>query len=226
MRVLVVDDQADMRSYLKRVLEAVGIDCTEAENAKVARAILSDGSVSAFDVILLDVEMPGPSGWDLIVEMRELGDETPVIFVTAASKVDEKVRALRMGADDYMVKPFEPEELIARIEAVVRRRRAMPMLQLGEITIDLGRRHVRRGDRRLEVSPREFDLLRVLAEAKGAVVSRAELLRQVWSLDRDPGTNLVEVLVTRLRRKIDEPGDTLIQNLVGKGYRMSTSPPR
>jgi two-component system copper resistance phosphate regulon response regulator CusR len=177
--------------------------------------------VGAFDLILLDVMMPGRSGWDLLEELRGCGDATPVIFVTARHEVDERVRGLRLGADDYVIKPFDLAELLARIHAVLRRRGAPTLVQVGDLRIDLVRRNVEDAGRRIELSALEFSLLRALAEAKGRVLSRRELLRQVWDIDFETGTNAVDVQVARLRRKIGKSGPLLVQTVVGQGYRLA-----
>ena len=145
-----------------------------------------------------------------------------------AGSVDEAVaavaatggRAVELGADDYVIKPFAFDELLARIQAVSRRRNALPVLELGELRLDLARRAVQYRGRRVEVTPREFDFLHALAERAGERLSRKELLARVWNIAFDPGTNVVDVLVARLRRKLDPSGDSPIETVVGKGYRL------
>ena len=139
--------------------------------------------------------------------------------------MEERVKGLQLGADDYVAKPFDSTELIARMEAVVRRRRALPAIEVGDLRIDLGRRVVERGARRIETSPREFDLLRTLAESQGSALSRKDLLQSVWGIEFDPGTNVVEVQISRLRRKIDACGPPMIETLVGEGYRLVAAKP-
>jgi DNA-binding response OmpR family regulator len=198
-----------------------GMECELAPDADTAEGFLR--GQGSFDVVLLDVMMPGRSGWDFLADLRSAGDETPVLFLSARGQVDERIRGLTLGADDYIVKPFEFRELLARIEAVSRRRKAIPVLAIGELRIDLGRRVVELGGRRIETSVREFDLLRTLVEAHGAVLSRAELLRRVWGVDFDPGTNVVEVLVARLRQKLGRQGRASIETVPGEGYRFHRS---
>jgi len=173
--------------------------------------------------MLLDISMPEQSGWEFLEELREAGEEIPVIFLTAHHTVEERVRGLRMGADDYVLKPFEGPELIARIEAVVRRRESLPVFTVGELRIDLGRRLVERGGERIEVSPREFDVLGELVQARGKILSKSDLLSRVWGMDFDPGTKVVEVQVARLRRKLGRNQPALIETVVGKGYRVATA---
>ncbi len=222
MRILAVDDDRDVRGSISRILAASGMECTCASDSLDARAVLLGPEAQHFDLILLDVVMPGVTGWEFLAELRAEGNDTAVIFLTGRDTTEERVKGLRLGADDYIVKPFEMAELLARIEAVVRRRRAMPILEVGDVWMDLGRRIVRRRGQRIDVSPGEFDLLRTLMEARGAPVSRAELLARVWGIEFDPGTKVVEVQIARLRRKIDRDGPPLIQTVVGVGYRIAS----
>lgn len=221
MRVLIIDDDALVRDSLDAVLSRAGIEAVAASCPEEARAVLGALENGAFDVILLDVSMPGETGWDFLQGLREGGDTTPTIFLTGSSTVEERVRGLEMGADDFIAKPFETKELMARIEAVVRRAQSLPIVEVGDLRIDLGRRVVERAGRRIEISPREFDVLRALGEARGRVLSRSELLDRVWGIHFDPGTNVVEVQMARLRRKVDRGARPLIQTVVGEGYRLS-----
>lgn len=220
MKVLIIDDDEGMRRYIQRVLAKQGIDGIAVGSPSEARITRQEHS--EVDLILLDISMPGQSGWEYLQEMRDAGDETSVIFLTAHHTVEERVKGLRMGADDYILKPFETPELLARIEAVVRRRQSLPVLAVGDLRIDLARRIVERGGSRIEVTPREFAVLGELAQARGEVLSKSELLKRVWEIDFDPGTKVVEVQVARLRRKLDsgEPS-SVIETVVGEGYRMA-----
>jgi DNA-binding response OmpR family regulator len=197
-----------------------GIEAATAGDAEEARERLA-GSGAPFDLILLDVMMPGRSGWEFLEEIRKGGDKTPVIFLTARHSVEERVKGLQLGADDYVIKPFELSELLARIEAVQRRRDAGLTIEVGDLRMDLARRTVVRGGQRIDVTPQEFDFLRVLVEARGRVLSRAELFEAVWGIRFDPGTNVVQVHVARLRRKNDRRAPMLIQTVVGQGYRIA-----
>jgi two-component system copper resistance phosphate regulon response regulator CusR len=218
---LIVDDDAKFRGYIGRGLQESGLDCSSAGDTDEALELLCRGH---FDVILLDVMMPGRSGWEFLQDLRRRDQQTPVIFLTARHAVEERVKGLRLGADDYIIKPFEFSELLARIEVVLRRR-PRAALEVGDLRLDLSRRVVERGGRRIRMTPQEFDLLRVLVEARGRVLSRSELLREVWNVDFDPGTNVVQVQVARLRRKIDACGPPLIQTVVGRGYAIAPEPP-
>jgi DNA-binding response OmpR family regulator len=224
MKVLVIDDDSGVRRYIQRVLEKHGMQGFVADGPEQARLELA-GSHAPFDVILLDISMPGQSGWGFLEQMRAAGDDTPAIFLTAHHTVEERVRGLRMGADDYVLKPFEASELVARVEAVVRRRVSLPVLSVGELRVDLARRIVERSGERIEISPREFDVLGELVRAGGKILSKPELLRRVWGIDFDPGTKVVEVQVARLRRKLDRDAPSVIETVVGQGYRLATSGP-
>ena len=221
MRVLVVDDDPDFRSYVLAGLKRAGIDCEGAADGPAAKELLDRVGVEPFDLILLDVKMPGQSGWDLLLEMRELGRETPVVFLSGMDSVAERVKGLRLGADDYIAKEFDFDELLARIGAVIRRRRGLAPIEYADLKLDLAKRTVWRGGHPIGLSPREFDLLRTLVSRAGQVISRTDLLREVWSMDTDPQTNVVDVHVARLRRKIDRAGVPLIQTVRGEGYRLA-----
>jgi DNA-binding response OmpR family regulator len=220
MRLLVVDDDPKFRSYISSGLKESGIECATAADPDEALLTLQQEG-RAFDLILLDVMMPAKSGWDLLFDLREQGRETPVIFVTARDAVEERVKGLKLGADDYVIKPFAFSELLARIEAVIRRRQSLAPVEVFDLRLDLVRRQVTRGGRAIDLSPREFDLLLALVRASGKVLARSELLREVWNIDFDPGTNVVDVHIGRLRRKIDRIGSPLIHTVRGEGYRLS-----
>jgi len=220
MRLLIVDDDPKLRNYVCAGLEQSGIEGVPAPDGQSALAILEDDS-RGFDLILLDVMMPEITGWDLLADLRERGRETPVIFVTARDSVEERVRGLRLGADDYVIKPFAFQELIARIEVVIRRRKELPPIELGDLKLDLARRQARRADKAIDLSPREFDLLLALVRAEGRTLTRVELLRDVWDIAGEPATNLVDVHIGRLRRKLDAHGPSLIHTVRGEGYRLA-----
>ncbi len=219
-KLLIVDDDPKLRAFLRAGLEESGYMCEAAKNAEEALGAIERVGRERFDLILLDVMMPGRSGWDLLQELREAGDRTPVIFLTARHEVSERVKGLRLGADDYVIKPFEFGELLARIETSLRRRAELTTIQVGDLHMDLAHRVVNRAGDRVELSPKEFEVLHVLAENASRVVSRTELLHTVWGIDFDPGTNLVDVQVANLRRKFDRTGPALIETVIGEGYRL------
>lgn len=220
MRLLVVDDDTKLRTYVVEGLHERDIHCEEAADGDEALSKLRE-SPTGYDLILLDVMLPAHSGWELLEEIRQQGHETPVIFVSALDAVEERVKGLRMGADDYVVKPFAFDELVARIETVIRRRKALTPIEVGDVKLDLGRRKAYRGGNPVEVSPREFDLLLALTRAEGQVLSRSELLLNVWGIEHEPGTNLVDVHIGRLRRKLEPHGPPLIHTVRGRGYRLA-----
>ena len=217
MKVLVVDDDDGVCRLVQRALEREGIVCTYVYEADAAAARLAD---TTFDLVLLDVEMPGRTGWDLLEDMRSLGDATPVIYLSAHHTVPDRVRGLNLGADDFVQKPFRVEELVARVNAVIRRRDAIPVLSVAGIRIDVGHREVTLHGTAIETSPREFAVLSTLAQARGEAVTKTELLREVWGTDVDPGTKIVEVQIARLRRKFEKSGHDLIETVPGAGYRL------
>src|SRR5262245_14485523 len=221
MRVLVVDDDPEFRNLLLTGLSRAGLDCEGAPDGPTARQLLDRVGTEPFDLILLDVKMPGQTGWELLLELREHGKETPVIFVSGLDSTEEKVKGLRLGADDYVTKDFEFEELVARIGAVIRRRRSLAPIEYADLKLDLTKRTAWRGGQQIDLSPREFDLLRTLVSRPGQVLNRSDLLREVWSIDFDPETNVVDVHVARLRRKLDRHGVPLIHTVRGEGYRLA-----
>lgn len=223
MKILIVDDDPKVRGFVSQGLAQHGIESVGAGDGEEAARTL-ETLANKPDLILLDVMMPGRSGVEFLQDLRAKGSEIPVIFVTAKRAVEDRVQGLRTGADDYILKPFEFDELLARIEAVVRRRQAIPVYEIGDLRIDVGRRIVERGKDRIDLSPKEFDLLRTLAEGRGRTISRQELLRVVWGIHFDPETNVVDALVARLRRRLDRSPPHLIETVIGEGYRLRTLP--
>ena len=217
LRVLVVDDDPKFLSYVSRGLEENRIACEVAESGEVGLERLAARPKGPFDLVLLDVMLPGMDGWEALERIRAEGHELPVIFLTARHSVNERVRGFELGADDYVVKPFAFVELLARVRAVVRRHRGLPQVEAFGLALDLATRSVQVKGRRIELSPREFELLHALAEARGEPLSRQQLLQRVWSMDFDPGTNVVPVLVRRLRGKL---GAERIETVPRLGYRL------
>ena len=192
--------------------------------ARALRA-LEQGDSGPFDVVLLDVLMPLTDGWECLSELRSRGRKVPVIFVSAKEAVEDRVRGLELGADDYVTKPFSLRELVARVRAVVERRRAMPQLEYGPLSIDLGHRRVWFEGREIGLAKLELDLLTTLVQAAGETVTRTALLEEVWNMGFDPGTNVVDVTVARVRRKLGRRGAHLICSVYGKGYRLKPLEP-
>jgi two-component system, OmpR family, response regulator MprA len=223
-RVLVVDDERALRELLEYGLEQAGFSVRSATEGSAAFALIQAWSP---DVIVLDVILPGRDGLTLLPEIRRL-TTAPVVMLTARTEIAEKLAGFSAGADDYVGKPFEIEELVARLRTLLRRPRIEEheMLAYADLTLDASSRTVYRGNRRIELTPREFDLLRVFAEHAEEVLTRSELLDLVWGIDRDVIPNTVETFVSFLRAKIDsgEPVK-LIQTLRGAGYSLRATSP-
>jgi two-component system OmpR family response regulator len=226
-RILVVEDDADTRDYLAKGLREAGyiVEATGSGREGLMHAL--DGG---FDAMILDRMLPDLDGLALLKSARAAGVATPAILLTALGAIDERVRGLRSGADDYVAKPFSFDELSARLEAVLRRpaetRPEETRLTCGELELDLIARSARRGARRIELLPREFQMLEYLMRRQGRVVTRTMLLEGVWDYRFDPKTNVIDVHISRLRRKIDAEGEPpLIHTVRGSGYRIAAPPP-
>ncbi|MHC4892844.1 MAG: response regulator transcription factor [Planctomycetota bacterium] len=217
MDILIIDDDPRLRDTLVRGLERAGHDARAVDGGSTARAALAERPA---EIILLDVMMPDEEGWEVLAALRASGDRTPVIFVTARDAVDERVKGLEAGADDYIIKPFAFDELLARITAVARRHATAAPLSIGPIELQPAQLVAVINGRRIELSPREFGLLSALVEARGETVERATLLRKVWGIDFDPGTNTVDVHVARLRRRLGPTNAGLIRTVVSHGYAL------
>ena len=219
MRVLIVEDDAKLAGLLRDGLRAQRVDpalaATWAEG-------LERAGLASFDVIVLDVRLPGGDGFTLCAELRRRGITTPVLMLTALDAVDDRVRGLEVGADDYLTKPFAFRELVARLKALARRRPALAptVFRAADLEVDLSARRVRRGGRELSLTAKEFVLLELFVSHPGEVLDRATITAHVWDDNHDPFANLLEVLVRRLRRKVDDGFEPkLITTLRGAGYR-------
>ena len=218
MRILVIEDDPTVGQYVKRGLEehrwAVDL-ATDGEQGE-RRA-----SSEAYDLIVLDMRLPGKSGLAVLQSLRARGFERPVLVLTAQDAVDAKVATLRAGADDYVTKPFAFEELLARVEALARRPRsiASQTLAVGELVIDQATREVRRAGELIELTPKEYTVLEYLARHQGRVMSRTLITEYAWGYHFDPGTNIVDVVINHLRKKIDARYERkLITTVRGVGY--------
>ncbi len=218
MRVLVVEDDPTVGRYVQRGLEEqrMQVDLVDDGSTGLERA-----STDIYDVIVLDLRLPGLSGVEVLRTLRDRGVSTPVLVLTANDVVESKVQVLRTGADDYVTKPFALEELLARVEALIRRPKSVapPVLRVGDLQIDTGSREVRRGSESIELTPKEYTVLEYLARNVGRVMPRTLITEYVWGYHFDPGTNIVDVVINRLRKKVDHGFETrLIHTIRGVGY--------
>jgi len=216
MRVLVIEDERKIASFLQRGLEEEGHRVRVAEDLLGARRMVDDEEP---DLLLVDRMLPDGDGLSLIRELRREGRMVPAICLTARDRVEEKVTALYGGADDYVVKPFSFDELLARIAAVTRRSPGGERLRVADLEIDVAAHRVWRSGEELALTQKEFALLLALAESRGRVLSRARLLERVWETTHDPGTNVVDVAMSALRAKVDRPYErALLHTVRGVGY--------
>jgi len=218
MRVLVVEDEKKTASFIRKALQAEGHAVDVLGNGTDALAAVTH---TPFDVVVLDVMLPGRDGLSVVRQMRERKISTPVLLLTARGEVSEKVEGLNAGSDDYMPKPFALEELVARVRALGRRfsETKSLILRVADLTLDTITRKVKRGEEPIDLSPREFLLLEYLMRSLGRICGRMAIVEKVWDYDFDPGTNLVDVYIMRLREKIDagfEP--KLLHTVRGVGY--------
>lgn len=219
MKVLLVEDDPQTVVYLQQGLSENGfvVDVARSTDAALVHA----RSGRQYDVMLLDVMLPGRDGMSLLKELRLAGDQTPMIFLTARDAVADRVKGLEMGADDYLVKPFAFSELLARIRTVMRRSvpRSPEVIRIADLEIDLIRHKATRGGKRLELRPKEFALLSLFARRTGEALSRTFIAEQVWDMNFDSDSNVVDVQVRRLRMAVDDPSDhKLIHTVKGVGY--------
>ncbi|MCB1125092.1 MAG: response regulator transcription factor [Verrucomicrobiae bacterium] len=220
MKVLLVEDEKKIAAFVRKGLEAQGFVVEVAHDGDNGYAL---ASTRAYDAIVLDIMLPGRDGLSILRNLRDRRLTVPVILLTARSELNERLEGLNLGADDYLTKPFFIEELIARIQAVVRRAAGTPqsILSHADLTVNLLTREVERAGRKIELTAREFALLEQLARSPGRVFTRMQICEKVWNYDFDPGSNLVDVYVQRLRKKIDGPDSPgLIETIRGVGYRM------
>jgi DNA-binding response OmpR family regulator len=219
MRALLIEDDASIAAFIVRGLKEAGF---AVDHAGDGEAGLLTAVAQAYDVAIVDVMLPKRDGLAVIDEMRRRGVATPVLILSARRSVDDRVRGLQAGGDDYLTKPFAFTELLARVQALVRRATRAPeptTLALDDLVLDLLSRRVTRGDTTLDLRPREFALLEYLLRNAGRVVSKTMILSHVWDYSFDPQTNVVDVLVSRLREKIDRPfGKKLLHTVRGVGY--------
>lgn len=220
MKILLVEDEAEIGDLIKTGLEKeeFSVDyCKDGDSG------MEHAMSNSYDAIVLDVMLPGKSGLEILKMVRAGQNNVPIIIITARGETEDRIQGLDLGADDYLPKPFFVEELIARLRAIWRRssETGMSVLNVGTLSANLMSREVVRSGRQIEMTPKEFSLLAFLMRAPGRVLTRTQILEQVWGYHFDPGTNLVDVYIRRLRSKIDFEGEIpLIETLRGVGYRM------
>jgi two-component system copper resistance phosphate regulon response regulator CusR len=223
MRLLLAEDEAHAGEYLVKGLGENGFVVEWVRNGIDA---LHQATTAAYDLIILDVGLPGMDGWSVLRELRKQ-NQTPVLFLTARDRVEDRVRGLEIGADDYLVKPYAFSELLARVRALLRRGkdRDGDIIHMGDLEVHLLRRRIERAGKRIDLTAKEYALLLLLLRRRGEVLSRTLIAEQVWDMNFDSDTNVVEVAVRRLRAKIDDPFEAkLIHTVRGFGYVMEERP--
>jgi two-component system, OmpR family, response regulator len=218
VKILVVEDDRTVGQYVKRGLEEQRYQADLVDDGMEGLRLASGGR---YDIIVLDLRLPGMSGFEMLRTLRDRGNTTPVLVLTAQDSVDFKVQALRAGADDYVTKPFAFEELLARVEALGRRPKEIrdPVLRVGDLELDIATREVRRAGEKIELTPKEYTVLEYLMRHTGRVMSRTLITEYAWDYHFDPGTNIVDVVINRLRKKVDSAHQQkLVHTVRGVGY--------
>lgn len=219
MRILIVEDEPKTGDYLRQGLSEAGyvVDLAQDGHDGLHCALNAE-----YDLLILDVMLPGLDGWQILKSVRQHGLHMPVLFLSARDQVADRVKGLELGADDYLIKPFSFAELLARLRTILRRGRGTPestTLQVADLELDLIRRRVSRNGRRIELTAKEFSLLELLMRRHGEVLPRSLIASQVWDMNFDSDTNVIEVAMRRLRLKVDDGHDyKLIQTVRGMGY--------
>jgi len=219
MKILVVEDEPKTGDYLKQGLEEAGFVVDLARNGEDG---LHLAETAAHDLLILDVMLPGMDGWQVLRNLRKAGKDTSVLFLTARDDVDDRVKGLELGADDYLVKPFAFSELLARVRTLLRRGtrgKDADSIRIADLELDLMRRRVVRGGKRIDLTSKEFALLELLLRRQGEVLPRSLIASQVWDMNFDSDTNVIEVAIRRLRAKVDDDFQPkLIHTVRGMGY--------
>ena len=219
MRILVVEDEAKTGDYLRQGLSEAGY---VVDLARTGHDGLHLATSEAYDLAVLDVMLPGIDGWQVLAGIRRAGNEMPVLFLTARDEVDDRVKGLELGADDYLVKPFAFAELLARVRSLLRRGgrpKESGCLRAADLELDLLRRRVARSGRKIDLTAKEFSLLELLLRRQGEVLPRSLIASQVWDMNFDSDTNVIEVAIRRLRAKVDDGFEPkLIRTVRGMGY--------
>ena len=218
MHILIIEDEKKTAAFVKKGLTESNFTIDTCENGRDGVELALNRE---YDLIILDVMLPGIDGWEVLKRLRAKGKETPVLLLTALSGVEDRVKGLGLGADDYLVKPFAFSELLARIYTILRRGpiRAPEVLRVGDLEIDLPAHRVTRAGKRIDLTPKEFALLSLLARNAGQVLSRTRIGERIWDIGFDSDTNVVDVHMRRLRAKVDDPFEQkLIHTVRGIGY--------
>jgi two-component system copper resistance phosphate regulon response regulator CusR len=224
MRILIVEDEPKAAAYLAKGLAENAFVVDVASKGDDGLHLARNGT---YDLIVLDVMLPGLDGWAVLTAIRQEGGQTPVLFLTARDAVDDRVKGLELGADDYLVKPFAFSELLARVRSILRRSpaRQPDTVRVADLELDVVRHRASRGGQRLDLTPKEFALLSLLARRAGEVLSRTLIAEQVWDMNFDGDSNVVDVHLRRLRSKVDDPfGRKLIHTVRGVGYVVEERP--
>ncbi len=222
MKILIIEDEKKTAAYLRKGLTENGFVVDLAPDGGEGLHLARSGR---YDLIILDVMLPERDGWSVLSELRRAGCQTPVLFLTARDAVEDRVKGLNLGADDYLVKPFAFSELLARLRSLLRRgpARQGDTLKIADLEIDFVRHRAARAEQSLDLTPKEYSLLSLLARRAGEVLSRTYIAEQVWDMNFDSGTNVVDVMVRRLRAKVDDPfPKKLIHTVRGAGYVLET----
>ncbi len=221
MRLLVVEDETKTGDYIKQGLNEAGFVVDLARNGLDGHHLAMTGTYS---LVILDVMLPDVDGWRIVSSLRESQQLTPVLFLTARDSIDDRVKGLEMGADDYLVKPFAFAELLARVRTLLRRGQASPLieqLQIADLVLDLRRHRITRAGKRISLTQKEFALLELLARHQSEVLTRSLIASQVWDMNFDSDTNVIDVAIRRLRSKIDDGfKPKLIHTVRGMGYKL------
>ncbi len=218
MRILIIEDELKTASYMQKGLTEHGFSV---DTAATCVDGLHLARTESYDLMILDVMLPDQNGWVVVEELRRTGNQLPIIFVSARDTVSDRVYGLELGADDYLVKPFAFSELLARVRNILRRtpQRQPEVLKVHDLELDLIRHRARRGGGNIDLTAKEFMLLALLARRKGEVMSRTFISEQVWGINFDSDTNIVDVAIRRLRKNVDDPFDLkLIRTIRGVGY--------
>jgi DNA-binding response OmpR family regulator len=224
VKVLVAEDERKIAALVRKALEAAGFVVDVCHDGNDAFTL---ATTRPFDALILDIMLPGRDGLSILRQVRELGSPVPILLLTARTSLNERVEGLNLGADDYLPKPFYTDELIARLHAILRRRSGdhASLLTASDLSVNLLTREVRRGSENIALTSREFALLTCLMRSPGRVFNRTQICEHVWNYHHDPGTNLVDVYVQRVRRKIhDDAEHPLIETVRGVGYRFLNQP--